>query len=55
MCHQVDPENPVLVAGDPERLHMQMCDNNGGIPYHRNVIDIMVSGLLQTTLFKIRK
>jgi len=29
---------PVLVAGDLERLHMQLCDKLGGVPYHANQI-----------------
>lgn len=30
--------NKVMVAGDPEREHMKLCDNAGGIPYHANQI-----------------
>lgn len=32
-------EAPVLVAGDPEAAHMEVCDKAGGIPYHPNQID----------------
>lgn len=31
-------EQPVLVAGDPERQHMAKCDRAGGIEYHANQI-----------------
>lgn len=31
-----DPSKPVLVAGDPERAHMQKVDQEGGIDYHVN-------------------
>lgn len=27
---------PVLVAGDPERIHMAKIDSVGGIEYHEN-------------------
>uniref|UniRef100_A0A182TC41 Malate dehydrogenase n=1 Tax=Anopheles maculatus TaxID=74869 RepID=A0A182TC41_9DIPT len=33
-----DPNHPVLVAGDPERLHMAKVDQEGGLPYHVNQI-----------------
>ncbi|XP_066557161.1 uncharacterized oxidoreductase YjmC isoform X2 [Amia ocellicauda] len=33
--------SPVMAAGDPERIHMQRCEDLGGIPYHINVINHM--------------
>ncbi|XP_060563749.1 uncharacterized oxidoreductase YjmC-like [Ruditapes philippinarum] len=36
-CRDLEPvegENEVLVAGDPERKHMEKCDKQGGILYH---------------------
>lgn len=34
----VEADKPVLVAGDPERTHMEQCDKNEGISYHENQI-----------------
>ena len=39
---QVDPEKPVLVAGDPERTHEVKVVSDGGIWYHDNLIDALV-------------
>ena len=33
----------VLVHGDPERKHMNKCDQQGGIEYHANQIKMAVS------------
>lgn len=38
-----DPAKPVLVAGDPERLHIDKCSRLGGIPYPKPVVDHMNS------------
>ena len=40
---QAEGEKEVLVAGDPERKHMAVCDELGGIPYHKNQIANAVS------------
>lgn len=32
----MDEEKPVLVPGDPERIHMRKVDADGGIQYHIN-------------------
>ncbi|XP_060585806.1 uncharacterized oxidoreductase YjmC-like [Ruditapes philippinarum] len=40
-CRNLEPadgQSEVLVAGDPERIHMEKCDNQGGIWYHPNQI-----------------
>lgn len=34
----VDPSNPVLIAGDPERIHMKKVDAEGGVKYTENQI-----------------
>lgn len=34
----VDPKNPVLIAGDPERNHMKQVDGAGGVKYTDNQI-----------------
>lgn len=47
-----DDEKPVLVAGDPERAHMEKCDKLGGIPYPENIVTFMVI-TLQTLLLPI--
>ena len=31
-----------MVAGDPERLHEKMTEQDGGITYHCSIIDAMV-------------
>ncbi|XP_013396084.1 uncharacterized protein LOC106163118 [Lingula anatina] len=44
ICRQLQPateDKPVLVAGDPERLHMEKCDAQGGIEYHPNQIEFL--------------
>ncbi|XP_062588864.1 uncharacterized oxidoreductase YjmC-like [Saccostrea cucullata] len=40
-CRRLEPaekELPVKVAGDPERFHIDLCKQHGGIPYHQNQI-----------------
>lgn len=34
----VNPSNPVLIAGDPERNHMKKVDSEGGVHYTENQI-----------------
>lgn len=45
-----DPAKPVLVAGDPERQHIDKCARLGGIPYPKPVVDHMVSRLRASTM-----
>jgi len=47
---QAAGETEVLVAGDPERKHMELCDKQGGIKYHPNVITLLVSMFLYLVL-----
>ncbi|XP_033646222.1 uncharacterized oxidoreductase YjmC-like isoform X2 [Asterias rubens] len=45
-CRNSEPaegETEVLVAGDPERKHMKKVDADGGVLYHRNLIQEMDS------------
>ena len=43
LCSQAEGETAVLVAGDPEREHMRKVRQDGGIHYHVNVLQAMVS------------
>ncbi|CAF0763057.1 unnamed protein product [Rotaria sordida] len=41
-CRALPPSEsgkPVLIAGDPERVHMAKCEKLGGIPYPQSQID----------------
>ena len=42
----MDSSKPVMVAGDPERLHEKMTEQDGGITYHCSIIDAMVTNPL---------
>lgn len=48
---QAEGEDSVLVAGDPERQHMKLCEEKGGIPYHPNQIQFGVSTDTLTGVF----
>ncbi|XP_067028461.1 uncharacterized oxidoreductase YjmC-like [Acropora muricata] len=37
----MEGETSVLVAGDPERIHMRKVEQDGGISYHINLMDAM--------------
>lgn len=45
-------EPNVLVAGDPERSHMEKCDKQGGISYHENQIKFAVKHFISIYDFK---
>lgn len=36
---QADPNKPILIAGDPERIHMKAVDEAGGVKYLQNQMD----------------
>lgn len=38
----MEGETSVLVAGDPERIHMRKVEQDDGISYHINLMDAMV-------------
>lgn len=40
---QAEGETAVIVAGDPEREHMRKVRQDGGIHYHVNLLQAMVS------------
>lgn len=40
---QASGQEPVEVAGDMERRHVELCSKLGGIPYHPNQISFAVS------------
>ena len=40
--NQAEGETEVLVAGDPEKKHMEKVDKEGGLLYHKNLIKQMV-------------
>lgn len=39
--HPMNKDQPILVAGDPERIHIEKCKQAGGIPYPKAVIQHM--------------
>ena len=43
LCCQAEGESEVLVAGDPERRHLEKIKQLGGIPYHPSFIAALVS------------
>lgn len=44
-CYSMQSEagKPVLVAGDPERAHIQRVKVDGGIHYHINLLQALVN------------
>ncbi|CAF0884261.1 unnamed protein product, partial [Didymodactylos carnosus] len=59
-CRRLDPtekQKPVLIAGDPERAHIQLCNRLGGIPYHQSQIDYVheLASVLKVDLPTIQK
>ena len=49
MFRQADDETEVMVAGDPERRHMALCDKLGGIPYQKKQLEYAVKVLFYFT------
>jgi hypothetical protein len=39
-----------MVPGDPERNHMKLVDEEGGVPYHENQLKASVSHTKRTGL-----
>ncbi|CAG9821239.1 unnamed protein product [Phaedon cochleariae] len=36
-----DPKHPVMVPGDPEKLHMKIIEEQGGIIYPKSIMDVV--------------
>lgn len=47
MWSQAEGETEVLVAGDPERKHLEKIKHLGGIPYHHTFISALVSCVME--------
>ncbi|XP_060073880.1 uncharacterized oxidoreductase YjmC-like [Ylistrum balloti] len=50
-----DAPGSVMIAGDPERKHMKLCDSLGGIPYHLNQIKNMDDLAEKLNLEKLKR